>query len=303
MNSNMEKMDYAKHSALFAMLALPLALLFLFCYVPMPGLALAFKNYSISDGILGSSWCGFDNFTQLFGNRDFFKSICNTLLISLLRILTGTFAPVILALMLNEVRSSFLKRGFQTMTYMPYFFSWVVLGGIFLMLLSGGGPVNAAIRWFGAQPIPFLTDKTMYISFVIISGIWQTVGYGSVIYLAALSGVNPVLYEASDIDGASRWQQTWHITIPNLMPTIITLFILSLGSVLSAGFDQIYNTYNPTVYEVADIVDTYVVRRTFGMDYSLATAAGLFKSAVGMILVITVNHVSKKMSKGEQGVW
>jgi len=208
-----------------------------------------------------------------------------------------------LALMLNEVRVSWYKRTVQTVTYIPYFLSWVILGGIFLMIFAQNGPANQIAYLFGVDPIEFLTDDFWFIVVVIATGIWQAAGYGAVIYLAALSGISPDLYEAAVVDGAGRWKQTVHITIPGLIPTIITLFILNLGHVLNAGFDQIYNMYNPMVYDAADIIDTYVLRRIVLMDFGLATGAGLFKSVVGLVMVVLANWIARRVSGGEQGIW
>ena len=294
---------YGRYLGLLSM-ALPVVAFFLvFNYVPMVGLVIAFKDYVMSDGIVGSAWAGWDNFARLFGSVDFPRAIRNTLTISLLRLGVGFFFPMILALLLNEVRHSGYKRSIQTLTYLPYFFSWVILGGIFLMMLGSNGPVNQMVKLTGSKPIAFLTDDGWFITVLIVTGIWQGAGWGAIIYLAALSGISPTLYEAAMIDGANRWRQTWHVTIPSLVPTMITLFVLSLGGILTAGFDQIYNLYNPMVYDVADIVDTYVLRRMMDLDLGLATAAGLFKGVVGLVLVMGANFLSRRMSKGEQGVW
>ena len=285
------------------MLACAFAFLIVFKYVPMPGVLIAFKDFRMSEGILGSPWNGLQNFRDLFMGPGFLPALRNTLTISLMRLGFGFLAPVVLALLLNEVRLSGYKRGVQTLTYMPHFISWVILGGIFLMLFSVDGPINALVTGLGYEPIPFMTQPGWFLFILVASAIWQGVGYGSVIYLAALSGIDPQLYEAAVVDGAGRWKQTLHITLPSLVPTMITLFILALGGILNAGFDQIYNMYSLPVESVSDILDTYVLRRLIEMDYGLATAAGLFKSLVGMALVIGANAVSKALSKGEQGVW
>jgi putative aldouronate transport system permease protein len=285
-------------------MVLPVMLFFLiFNYLPMAGLVIAFKEYVIADGMFGSKWVGLDNFARLFASEDFPRAIRNTLVISCLRLGFGFFAPVILALMLNEVRISWYKRWVQTLSYLPHFFSWVILGGIFLMIFGTTGPANQLLKLAGAEPVNFLTRDGWFLTVLILTGIWQSVGWGAIIYIAALSGINPQLYEAATIDGANRWQQTLSITLPCLVPTMITLFILSLGQFLTTGFDQVYNMYNPLVFDVADIVDTYVLRRMFGLELSLATAAGLFKSGVGLVLVVGANALARKASGGEQGVW
>lgn len=294
---------YGRSLGLISM-TLPVVLFFLlFNYAPMTGQVIAFKDYVMSDGVFGSAWVGLENFERLFSSEDFPRAIRNTLTISILRLCCGFFMPVILALMLNEVRLAGYKRSIQTLTYLPHFFSWVILGGIFLMIFGGGGPVNVAAKLAGVTPPNFLTDDAWFVVVLIATGIWQSAGWGAIIYLAALSGINPDLYEAAVIDGANRWRQTIHITLPCLVPTMITLFVLSLGGILTAGFDQIYNLYNPLVYDVADIIDTYVLRRMIGLDLSLAAAAGMFQGVVGLILVISANFLARKISKGEQGVW
>ena len=287
------------------LLFLPTIVFFLiFHYGPMAGLLVAFKDYVMAEGIIGSKWVGFGNFERLFFSGDFWKVIRNTLVISFLRMTFGFAAPIILALLLNELRLLLLKQTVQTFSYLPHFFSWVILGGIFLMLLSGNGPINSFVRACGGSTVPFLTNGPWFIAVIIITGIWQGAGYGAIIYLAALSGINPDLYEAAEVDGANRWQQTLHITLPSLVPTIITLFILGIGNILSAGFDQIYNMYNPMVLEVADIVDTFVLRQLMeSLDFSIGTAAGMFKAVVGITLIIITNYTARKMSGGEQGVW
>lgn len=295
---------YRTHWGLMSMAA-PVVLFYaLFHYTPMTGLVIAFKDYVMSDGIFGSAWVGLDNFERLFSSEDFPRAIRNTLTISILRLFCGFFAPVILALLLNEIRVQGYKRSIQTLTYLPHFFSWVILGGIFLMIFGSDGPVNAAAKLLGAkEAIPFLSDDVWFITILIVTGIWQGAGWGAIIYLAALSGISPSLYEAAVIDGANRWKQTLHITLPCLIPTMITLFILALGGILTAGFDQIYNMYGLQVYDVADIIDTYVLRRMMGLDLSLATAAGMFQGVVGLVLVVSANVFAKKISAGEQGVW
>ena len=294
---------YSTNTGLMAMAAPVVVYFLVFSYAPMVGLVIAFKDYVMSDGIVGSAWVGWDNFARLFGSVDFPRAIRNTLTISILRLGIGFFFPIILALLLNEVRHAGYKRSIQTLTYLPHFFSWVILGGIFLMMLGNNGPVNQMVKLVGARPISFLTEDYWFITVLIVTGIWQGAGWGAIIYLAALSGISPTLYEAATIDGANRWQQIRHVTLPSLVPTMITLFVLSLGGILTAGFDQIYNLYNPMVYGVADIVDTYVLRRMMDLDLGLATAAGLFKGVVGLLLVTGANYLSRKISKGEQGVW
>lgn len=294
---------YFSHRQLLYLIA-PCVLYFVvFHYVPMVGLILAFKELSIRLGILHSPWVGWENFSRLFASADFPRALKNTLVISSLRLVFGSVAPIVLALLLNEVRSTGFKRGVQTLTYLPYFFSWVVLGGIFIMLLGGDGPINTLLRSTGHCPVNFLGDELWFLFVLIATGIWQGAGYGAVIYLAALAGIDPHLYEAAKIDGAGRWQQVRHVTLPMLVPTIIVLLILSLGNILNAGFDQIYNLYNPIVYASSDIIDTYVLRRMIAMDYGLATAAGLFKSIFSLGLVVGANQLARRWTGGEHSIW
>ncbi|RMH11024.1 MAG: sugar ABC transporter permease [Gammaproteobacteria bacterium] len=279
------------------------ATLLVFNYIPMMGLIVAFKDYRLSLGILKSPWVGWDHFVRLFSSEDFPRALRNTLIISSLRMTIGFVAPIVLALLLNEVRSRWFSRAVQTATYLPYFFSWVVLGGILQILLTSTGPINYLLGLFGIGPILFLSHDVWFIVMLILTGIWHAAGYAAVIYLAALAGINPSLYEAATVDGAGKWHSMWHVTLPCLVPTIIVLAILQVGYILSAGFDQVYNLYNPSVYDVSDIIDTYVIRRLMTMDFGLSTAAGMFKSTVGLILIISANWVARRVSGGEQGVW
>jgi putative aldouronate transport system permease protein len=295
--------SYIKHRDLMLMFLPGLLFFLIFSYIPMAGLMIAFKDFRLDLGMISSPWIGLGNFWELFGSDDFPLALRNTIYISGLRLLFGFFAPIILALLLNEIRVSWFKRSIQTLSYLPHFFSWVILGGIFLMIFSQRGPVNQVVQWFGGDPVQFLTSDGWFLTILVATGMWQSAGYGAVIYLAALSGISPDLYEAAMIDGAGRWKQMLHITLPSLVPTIITLLILSLGHILNAGFDQIYNLYNPMVYGASDIIDTYVLRRLQSMDFGLATAAGLFKSVTGLILVVAVNALARRMSRGEQGIW
>jgi putative aldouronate transport system permease protein len=296
--------QYINHFDLILLFLPGLALLILFKYVPMYGILIAFKDYRIMDGVMASPWVGFDHFIRLFKGNDFLVVLKNTLTISLLKLIIGFPAPIMLALMLNEVRSTKFKKIVQTFSYLPHFFSWVVLGGIMIMIFSTEGPVNILLRFFGAnQAIQFFGEPVKFIILLILSSVWQSIGWGSIVYLATISSIDESMYEAAYIDGAGRWKQTLYITLPSLIPTIITLFILNLGHVLDAGFDQIYNLYNPTVYSVADILDTFVLRRLQKGDYSFGTAIGLFKSVVGLVLISIVNWISDKMSDGENGIW
>ncbi len=276
-----------------------------FCYQPMYGLLIAFKDYDIVKGVFHSEWVGLKYFTDFFYDYNFNSIMINTIAISLLKLIIGFPAPIILALMLNELRSRTFKRMSQTIFYLPFFVSWVVVSGIWYELLTfdEGGIVNTFLMNVGliGEPILWFGKPEYFWGLVVASDIWKGIGWGSIIYLAALSGVDSELYEASVMDGANRWRQTWHITLPGIRSAILILFILSVGSILNAGFDQIYVMQNPAVMERAQIIDTYVMTTgIFKANYSIATAVGLFKSVVGLIMLLLVNWVVKLL--GEEGV-
>ncbi len=277
--------------------------LILFNYVPMFGVLIAFKDYKFLKGVIGSDWVGMQHFVTLFTRQNFANIIWNTLYISIFKILLGFPAPIILALLLNELRLKKFKNVVQTCTYLPHFFSWIVLAGIFKMIFSATGPVNEMVGILSpGGRVDFFGNGTVFRWVIIGTAVWQGAGWGAIIYLAALSGVDETLYEAACIDGAGRWRQTIHISIPCIIPTIVTVFILNLGNVLNAGYDQIYNMYNPTLYGVADVIDTYVMRALSSMDYGVATAAELFKSVIGFVLVMICNKVTNKISENELGI-
>ncbi|MDK2902966.1 MAG: putative aldouronate transport system permease protein [Clostridiales bacterium] len=288
---------------LYIMLIPGIAYFVIFHYIPMYGVTIAFKDFKIMQGIMDSPWAGFKYFEQAFESPYFTQTLWNTFIISVYKLVWGFPAPIILALLLNEVKNLIFKRGIQTISYLPHFLSWVVIGGILTdMLAPQTGVVNNIIKVFGGEPIYFMASKEWFRTVLVASDIWKEVGWGSIIYLAALSGIDPQLYEASQIDGANRWQQTWHITMPGIRGTIAILLILRLGNILNAGFEQIFIMYNPSVYEVADIIDTWVYRIGLqGMQYSLATAVGLFKSLIGLVLVVSANWATHRM--GESGIW
>ena len=298
------KSQSPKNNAL-ALMFLPCAVYyFIFDYIPMGGLMIAFKDYSIQDGILGSPWVGFQHFEMLFGGIEFLMVIKNTLLISIIKIILGFLAPVIFAVLLNEIRIGFLTKGFQSLSLLPYLFSWVILASIFRLIFSNSGPANEIIAWIGVdKPINWLSDDFWFIVVIIFTDIWKGIGIGAIIYMASIAAIPIELYKAAKIDGANRFQQIFYITLPQLKPTMITLLILSMGGFLSAGFDQIYNMYNPLVYDVADIIDTYVLRMLTNLNFEIATAAGMFKSVVAVILIMISNSISKRLTQGEQGLY
>lgn len=277
---------------------------FIFDYIPMGGLMIAFKDYSIRNGILGSPWIGMGHFDTLFGGSEFLLVLRNTLMISIIKIICGFFAPVIFALLLNEIRAGFLSRGIQSLSLLPYLFSWVILASIFRLTFSHSGPVNEMLSLIGVdKPVNWLSDDVWFIFLIVVTDIWKGLGIGAIIYLASIASIPLELYKAAKIDGANRFQQMLFITLPQLKPTMITLLILSMGGFLSAGFDQIYNMYNPLVYDVADIIDTYVLRMLTDLNFEIATAAGMFKSVVAVILIMISNSVSKWLTNGEQGLY
>lgn len=295
--------NLAMYRYLYIMLIPGLTYFIIFSYIPMFGIRVAFKDFNMIKGISASTWVGFKYFKQAFASPYFSQTFFNTLIISVLKLIWGFPAPIILALLLNEVSNMNIKRVVQTVSYLPHFISWVIIGGLMVDLLSPQtGVVNNFIKMLGKEPIYFLASKEYFRGVLITSEIWKGIGWGSIIYLAALSGVDPQLYEAAEIDGCGRWKQTLHVTLPGIVGTISIMLILRLGGILSAGFEQIFILYNPSVYEVADIIDTWVYRTGIqGMQYSLATAVGLFKSVIGFTLVVTANWASQKIS--ETGIW
>ncbi len=294
---------YIKHWELFALFLPVLLYLLLFCYKPMVGVVIAFKNFKILKGIWDSDWVGLANFRKIIRTPSFFRVLSNTVKISLLRLVFGFPAPILFALLLNELHADKFKKVVQTISYLPHFLSWVILGGIFISFLSPTmGPIGSVMTELGLEPIFFLGDTGWFVPTLIVTGIWQSVGWGSIVYLAAISSVDLGLYEAAVLDGANRLQSVWHITIPSIMQTVTIMFILNMGNILNAGFDQIFNLYNDAVLSVSDIIDTYVYRRGLvEMDYSFSTAVGLAKNVIGFVFVVTTNAFTRRFS--EYGLW
>ncbi|MDQ8735675.1 ABC transporter permease subunit [Paenibacillus sp. LHD-38] len=296
--------QYKKNKYLFLLLAPVLIWYAVFAYGPMYGIQLAFKDYFIRDGIWGSPWVGLKHFEYLFtASPDFWKIIKNTIIISFYHIIFGFPAPIILALLFNELRFSLFKKIAQTISYLPHFLSWIVIGGIMITLLSpNSGVVNYIIQWLGFDSIYFLGSEKYFRFTLVMSGIWKEIGWGTIIYLAALTSIDSQMYEAAVLDGANRWKQTLYITIPSILPVIAILLILRVGGVLDAGFDQVLTLYSPAVYGVADTLDTYVYRIGLqNFQFSLTTAVGLFKNVVGLMLVLFANVITKKM--GQEGLY
>ncbi len=283
---------------LHLMLLPAVVLQFLFGYLPLGGLVIAFKDYKPYDGIWGSAWVGFKQFKFMFEYPDSKQVIINTALIAGLKIIFNIVVPFCFALLLNEVRRNSFKRTVQTLVYLPYFISWVFLGGILTDMLSSDGIINSLLQnWFGIEPILFLGNGIWFRVIVVISDVWQQFGFGTIVYLAALAGVNPSLYEAAEVDGATRWKQTINVTIPSLAPIVIVVGTLAIGNILNAGFDQIFNLYNPLVYDKGDIIDTFVYRTgILNGQYSFGTAVGIFKSVVGFVLIVIGYRIAYKLA-------
>ncbi|ALS29181.1 protein lplB [Paenibacillus sp. 32O-W] len=288
---------------LYLMIAPAIAYYAIFHYLPLYGAIIAFKDFNITKGIIGSSWAGFRHFEYLFSLDKFWQVIGNTIIISLNRLVFGFPFPLIVALLLNEVRLAVFKKTVQTVIYLPHFISWVILGGLMVNLLTiDNGVVNNVIRALGGTPVGFMSDESVFRQTLVFSMIWKEFGWNSIIYMAALAGVSPHLYEAAMIDGANRWRRMLHITLPCIRNTIIILLILRLGGIMEAGFEQIFVLYHPGVYSVADIIDTYVYRTGLSEGrFSLAAAVGLFKSMINFALLLIANKLARMM--GEQGVY
>ncbi len=279
---------------LHLMLIPGLALLLVFHYVPMFGIVMAFEDFKPAKGFFGSKWVGWDNFVYMAKLPNMGSVLYNTVFIAVLKIIMGMIVPIFVALMLNEIGSKPYKRIVQTVVYFPHFLSWVILGGVLMDVLSPStGIVNDVIRLFGGKPVYFLGDKGWFPYTMVITAVWKNFGYDTIVYLAALTNVDRNLYEAASIDGATRMQQTWHVTLPGILPIVTLMGVLNLGNILNAGFDQIFNLYSPSVYSTGDIIDTFVYR--LGLEqaqFSVSTAVGLFKSVISIIMVSLANYLA-----------
>ncbi|MFD0616962.1 ABC transporter permease [Paenibacillus sp. GCM10027629] len=283
------------------LLALPvIAYYLIFHYGPMYGLQIAFKDFSPARGIWGSPWVGFKHFMSFFDGIYFWRLIRNTLLINIYELLFAFPAAIILALLLNEIRGMMFKRWVQTISYLPHFISIVVVAGMMFDFLSRDGLINQLLGFIGIAPIDFLKEAGWFRFLFVSSGIWQGIGWGSIIYLASIANIDPTLYEAAKIDGANRWRQTFHITIPGIMPTIVIMLILNMGNMLSVGSDKVLLLYNPLTYETADVISTYVYRKgILEASYSFTAAVGLFNSVISFILIVSANAISKRVSENK----
>jgi putative aldouronate transport system permease protein len=284
---------------LYFLLLPGIAWFFIYRYLPMFGLLIAFKEFSFSKGIFGSRWVGWENFRFLFyEHSDFYKIVRNTLLINIYRLFLGFPAPIIVALMINELRTFRYKKFIQSSIYLPHFVSWVIFGGIVIQFLSPSqGVVNELVKLLFGKPIYFMTDPKWFRGVVVVSDIWKTTGWGTIIYLAALSGVDVELYDAAKIDGANKWNEVWHVTLPSISETIVFILLLRVGRIMMIGFEQIYVLYNPMVYDVGDVISTYVYRIGIGnAQFSITTAIGLFQSFIGLFLIVLSNFLSRKLT-------
>ncbi|WP_336771129.1 ABC transporter permease [Paenibacillus sp. MMO-58] len=287
---------------LYALLLLPMAYIAIFKYAPIYGVLMAFQEYNIFQGISGSEWVGLDVFRFIFEQDSFYRALTNTLVLNLLDLAAGFPAPIILAILLNELRFTRFKKLTQTVLYLPHFLSWVIIGGMVYLMFSSGGMANTMLSGLGLGKIEFLSDKTNWLIMYVAIGIWQSAGWGTILYLAAMISINKDLYEAADIDGCSRVRKIWHITLPGIKPTIIILLILQIGRMVSIGFDRPFVMGNSLVSDYSDVISTYVYRIGIGSgDFSQATAVGLFQSVVGLLFLVSANYVAKKI--GENGIW
>lgn len=292
--------DHFRREWQIYVMLLPTIIWFLvFLYKPMYGLQIAFKDYSIFRGVDGSPWIGWEHFETLFSNDQFIRAVKNTITISFYNLLFGFPAPIILALMFNEVLHASYKRTAQTIVYLPHFISSVIIAGIVITAFSPTvGVINAVIGWFGLDPIYFLTQPQWFRPIFVGTGIWQEAGFGSIVFLAAIAGVNPSLYESAAMDGANRWQMMWKITIPSILPTILIMLIIRIGNIMEVSFELVVLLYQPSTYETADVVNTWVYRQGLQSgQYDLAAAAGLFNAVVAFVLVMTANTLSRRFSR------
>lgn len=297
--------DISRDWMLYLMLALPLIFYAVFCYAPMYGIVLAFKDYNIMQGIAGSKWVGLKIFQQIFALPQFSQALRNTLALNVLDLAVGFPAPIILAIIINEVRANWFKRVTQTVVYLPYFLSWIVTSGMIYQLFSTNTGIinNFLMDAFNVQkPIPFLTDKALWIMVYVVTGIWKSAGFGTIVYLAAITAISPELYEAAEADGATRLQKIWHITLPGIKSTIIILLILNIGSIMTISFDRPLVVGNDSVLEVSSVISVFTYR--IGLQagrFNTATAVGLFQSVVGMIFLVSANFIAGRM--GEEKIW
>lgn len=295
--------SFRKYRMIYLLIAPGLIYLLVFRYIPMYGLVIAFKDFTIFKGVFGSEWIGLDVFRKLMSNSLFWRSVKNTVTISLLRLLFGFPAPIIFALLLNELRLSKFRRVTQTISYLPHFVSWVVLAGVLDVFVNPtNGVFMVLLKNLGFNPPNIMTSNTWFVPMLIVTDIYKSIGYGSIVFLAAISSVEQELYESAIIDGASRFQQVWYITLPSIIPVICIMLIFNMGSIMDGGFSQIFLLYNPLVYSTADIIDTYIYRTGIvSSNYTVGAAASFFKSTIGMILILLSNYGVRLFK--QTGLW
>lgn len=286
MNRKRNNIFHSRTGAYWLMLLPALVWMIMINIVPMFGIVMAFQDYNPGLGIFRSEFIGLENFKYMFQLKDVSQIFTNTVVIAVGKLLLNVFVPVVFALLLNEIKNAAFKKSVQTIVYLPHFISWVIMGGILLDVFGLYGPINSVLSALGMERVAFFRISSIFRQLAIGTDVWKEFGFNAVVYLAALTGISPALYEAAAIDGASRWQRMWHITLPGLKPIIVLMTILALGNILNAGFDQIYNIYNQAVYSTGDIIDTWVYRVGLNdLQFSLATAVGLLKSVVGFLLI------------------
>lgn len=292
-------LDFRRNKVIYFLCVPIVAWYIIFHYIPMGGIVISFQDYTPALGLTGSPWIGLDNFTRFFGGEYAFRLIRNTFMLSLLDLIFNFPAPIIFALLLNEIHSRAFRRTIQTISYMPYFVSMVVMCGIIVDFTQSGGLISEAVALItGGRAQNLLGNKDYFRTIYTVSSIWQGLGYGSIIYLAALSGVNQDLYEAARIDGAGRWKQTIHVTLPSISSTIVIMFIMKMGTMLSVGSEKVLLLYSPATYETADVISTYVYRNGFETyDYGFSTAVGLFNSVVNTVFLVSANFLCKKYTE------
>lgn len=296
------KRDFRKNWILYLMAGPALIYFFVYCYAPIGGLYIAFSDYKITGDLFSGKFIGFKHFINFFNSHYFVRLLRNTLMISFETLLWGFPMPILFALVLNEIRSKSFKRVAQTVTYLPHFISIIVISGFIVDFTSMDGLFNTLIQFFGGEPIAFLQKPEWFRPIYVASEIWQNFGWNSIVFLAALTGIDVQQFEAARLDGATRWQQIIHISLPSILPTIITVLLMRIGHVMSVGFEKIFNLYSPAIYETADVISTFVYRQgILGANYSSAAAIGLFNSAVNLVLVISMNKLSRKLL--QTGLW
>ena len=301
-NWNTFKRDYLSKWQLYLFLLLPVVFIIVFAYVPMAGVQIAFKKYNFQDGIWNSPWVGWENFKRFFNAYNFKEILWNTLSLALYGMIAGFFLPILLALLLNSFSNKKFSKVVQTVSYMPHFISTVVIAGMVLQFTATDGFLTQLMTLFGYPKQNLMMNPSFFQPIYVISDIWQGIGWGSIIYIAAIAGINSELYEAARMDGAGRWKQMIHVTLPGILPTIITMFILRVGNMMNLGFEKIILLYNSSIYETADVISTYVYRKGLvDQSYSFSTAVGLFNSVINLTLLFIANKLCKRLT--EHSLW